>query len=87
MKKLQELKPQQVKRIFEISVIVIVIIAGIGSFYDILPLAIIGLGLMIIAFAFNITFYRCPHCGKHLGRDGGDYCQHCGTSFDENPKS
>ena len=56
MKKLQELKPQQVKRIFEISVIVIVIIAGIGSFYDILPLAIIGLGLMIIAFAFNITF-------------------------------
>ncbi len=26
-------------------------------------------------------FNRCPHCGKHLGRDTGLYCPHCGKKL------
>jgi len=36
----------------------------------------------IIVFAgicINLAFYRCPHCGRHLGRVWpGGYCTHCG---------
>ena len=28
--------------------------------------------------------WRCPHCGKHLGRmaDGSDRCPHCGEKLE-----
>lgn len=86
MKKLQELKPQQIKKVFGISAIVIVLIAAISAVCNILWLAVISFILMIAVLAFNIIFYRCPYCGKHLGRDGGDYCQYCGASFDGDSK-
>ena len=28
------------------------------------------------------SVYKCPHCGKHLGSNGGDFCQYCGKSID-----
>lgn len=41
--------------------------------------AVILLGL--IATAFHFAVLRCPHCGKHLGRERGDTCPYCGQSL------
>lgn len=83
MEKLKELKPQQIKKIFDISAITIVVIVAIGSLLENLPICVIGFVLMIGAVVFNLVFNRCPRCGRHLGRDGGEYCRHCGVKFDE----
>ncbi|MBQ8851914.1 MAG: zinc ribbon domain-containing protein [Oscillibacter sp.] len=29
-----------------------------------------------------LLFWRCPHCGEHLGRDVSRYCTHCGKELD-----
>lgn len=83
MEKLKELKLQQIKKIFNIAAITIVVIVAIGSLLENLPICVFGFVLMIGAVVFNIIFYRCPRCGRHLGRDGGDYCQYCGVKFDD----
>lgn len=38
-----------------------------------------GLGFLCIfaLFYVNIRYWRCPECGRHLGRDKGRYCRHC----------
>ena len=35
---------------------------------------------------FSSTQIRCPHCGKWLGRELGEYCIHCGTMIDYDAK-
>ena len=83
MEKIKNLKMGQIRKIFNIAAITIVVIVAIGSLLENLPICVIGFILMIGDAAFNIIFYRCPQCGRHLGRDGGDYCQHCGAKFDD----
>ena len=39
---------------------------------------IVVISSLIPAFFFN----RCPHCRKYLGRNNGDFCQHCGTKIE-----
>lgn len=46
------------------------------------PIFIVG---MIVAFSSLIPhflFNKCPHCGKQLGRNDGDFCQFCGKPID-----
>lgn len=31
----------------------------------------------------HFIFYKCPHCGRHLGRNEGEFCQYCGKQIDE----
>lgn len=45
-----------------------------------LPLGILAEGSAVVC---NMLFFKCPHCGKHLGRNGGDYCQHCGKRVND----
>lgn len=48
------------------------------------PAFLIGcLAALISLVSVNLFFYRCPHCGRHLGREVGDYCQHCGEELDQ----
>ena len=44
-----------------------------------LPIGVIVAGSSVVP---NLLFYKCPHCGKHLGSNGGDFCQYCGNSID-----
>lgn len=83
MRKLKELKPRQVKKVFEISAIIIVVLVAVGVITESLEVCVIGFVLMVAAMVFNISLYRCPHCGRHLGRDGGDFCRQCGAKLDE----
>ena len=36
-----------------------------------------GLLSLILVVLVDQLFKRCPHCGKHLGRDTGIFCPHC----------
>ena len=44
-----------------------------------LPIGVIVAGSSVVP---NLLFYKCPHCGKHLGSNGGDFCKYCGKSID-----
>lgn len=65
----------------------IVFLWGIGfliilcSYVNILflPVGIILAGSSVIP---SVLFYKCPHCGRHLGRNGGDFCPYCGKCID-----
>lgn len=35
-----------------------------------LPIGVIVAGSSVVP---NLLFYKCPHCGKHLGSNGGDF--------------
>ena len=40
--------------------------------------------LMVFAlFILTILFWKCPHCGKYLGRSIGEYCPHCGEKLEK----
>lgn len=42
-----------------------------------------GFSVLIIAFFICVLLlWRCPFCGKHLGRVGNvKYCMHCGKEL------
>ena len=43
----------------------------------------IGTLIVFSGLAAQLLYYRCPHCGRHLGREGGlTYCPHCGKALD-----
>ena len=48
----------------------------------ILPLYAVSVIVCIVLFA---VWWRCPHCGKHLGPSFRDinYCPHCSKELDE----
>ncbi len=65
------------------------ILAGIYLFFGIwlvvAPslLCLIPLILLTVAIiAVNTRYWRCPHCGTHLGRDVSRYCTHCGEELE-----
>ena len=45
-------------------------------FFVFASLSVVGL------VSFNLCFWRCPHCGQHLGRDVRRYCTHCGGELE-----
>lgn len=42
----------------------------------------VGVLLIAVGIAQWAVFCRCPHCGRHLGRDVGGFCQYCGEQLD-----
>ena len=48
-------------------------------------LGVIGLAMIVVAEVIWHKFFKCPHCGRYLFRNMGDYCQHCGKSLWEKP--
>ena len=62
------------------------IIAGLfimlsAYFYE--PLFYIGLGITFSCLIPHFLYNKCPHCGKQLGRNEGDFCQYCGKRIDD----
>ena len=56
------------------------VVALMGYFWNVL--GFLGIVLMFSALVPHFLWNKCPHCGKNLGRDGGDYCQHCGKPIE-----
>ena len=66
------------RRLFDGLVIAMLVCAVLFTLSNnfFLGCAVILLGLAATAFHFAVL--RCPHCGKHLGRERGNTCPHCG---------
>lgn len=56
-------------------------IALLGYFRDLLGM--IGIIVMLSCFIPHFLYNKCPHCGKQLGRNEGDYCRFCGKLLEE----
>ena len=71
------------RRLFDGQVITMLVCAVLFTLSNnfLLGCAVILLGLAATAFHFAVL--RCPHCGKHLGRERGNLCPHCGKSLTE----
>lgn len=50
------------------------LIALCGVAVEISALSMAGLLIMFSSIIYHVIFYRCPHCGKFLGRNTGEFC-------------
>ncbi len=41
-------------------------------------LLVITIIALILKLILRVKFWKCPYCGKDLGRDVGNYCGNCG---------
>ncbi len=53
-----------------------VVIALVGIVWE--PFLYIGIAVTFSGIIPDLRYNRCPHCGRHLRRNEGDYCQYCG---------
>lgn len=67
--------------IMPIAGILLIVLAG---FFGLTVMAYIGLACEVLGFGVQLLAWRCPNCGKFLGRhqsflDPPTHCQWCGT--------
>ncbi|MCQ2420886.1 MAG: hypothetical protein MJ118_07100 [Clostridia bacterium] len=76
--------PKQIrKRTFVILAIgLLIALCGIAKNEQV-TLILLGLLTMFASILHHVIFYRCPHCGKFLDRNTGDYCPGCGKKVNE----
>lgn len=77
-------QPKQIrKRTFIILGIgLLIALCGIAKNEQV-TLILLGLLTMFASILHHVIFYRCPHCGKFLDRNTGDYCPGCGKKVNE----
>ena len=73
------MKPKKARKLIYFLYIIGFILILLSYKRIMLPIGVIVAGSSVVP---NLLFYKCPHCGKHLGSNGGDFCQYCGKSID-----
>lgn len=74
--------PQKANTYSIIAALVFAVIALAGRYGSVTVLLPIGVAGMLCAVGFKVVFYRCPACGKYLGRAVVKHCPHCGEKID-----
>lgn len=49
-------------------------------------LLVLALIALLVFLAVEFFMNRCPHCGQYLGKNWGQFCQHCGERIREEKK-
>lgn len=58
----------------------------IGAYIN-LTVTLLGVALLFGGLWLHLRWYRCPHCGASLGRNGiPKYCPGCGEAIDADRK-
>ena len=47
------------------------------------PAFYVGMAAAVSCLIPHFLWNGCPHCGKQLGRNEGDFCQFCGKRIEE----
>ena len=47
------------------------------------PMIYVGAVTMFSSFIPHFLYNKCPHCGRQLGRNEGDFCQFCGEKLSD----
>ena len=42
----------------------------------------LGIVIAVSSLIPHFLFNKCPHCGRQLGRNEGDFCQFCGGKLE-----
>ena len=80
---MKNMKPRQVLKAFWITIAVGAAMSLIGASKESEIMLYIGIAIIIAAAGFNLLFYNCPHCGKHLDRNSPNgFCPHCGKKIE-----
>ena len=58
----------------------IMLLSGLIGGY--MPLRIAGVIVTLSCLIPHFLFNRCPHCGRQLGRNTGEFCQFCGKPLE-----
>ena len=78
---MRKMKVKTARKARDILAIVGVVIALMGIVCE--PFLYIGIAVMFSGLIPDFRYNRCPHCGRHLRRNEGDYCQYCGKRTDK----
>ena len=74
---------QQTKNVFYGLYIAFVVCTFLAAFNESLLFLILTVCCVIAIVAVSLLFWRCPHCGRGLGRYVDRFCTHCGGALEE----
>lgn len=75
------MKPKTAEKLIILLVVVGFVVILLGYFIPVLWA--VGAAIALSSILPNILFYRCPHCGRMLGKFRGSFCPHCGERIDD----
>ena len=76
-----DMKPRQAGKLRDILLIVGFVVMLMGYYHKAFLIA--GACIACSCLIPHFLFYKCPHCGRFLGRNEGEFCQHCGKRIDD----
>ena len=81
---MKKLAPKQVRVVsfLVLAVGALIAFSGIGL-GEKTPVILTGLLVMFASVILHLLFYRCPHCGRYLDRNTGEFCPYCGKKVNE----
>lgn len=78
---MKKLPLSSARRLFDGLAAAMLLCAVLFALTDRFWLGCAAILLGLAATAFHFAVLRCPHCGRHLGRERGDTCPHCGKAL------
>lgn len=76
------MKLKTVKRLMTGLGIAAVAVVLLGNASESPPAVALGVALVIVEVVVSIALWRCPQCGRWLGRSRGRFCPHCGRELE-----
>lgn len=80
---LKKYTPKKIRSMFWAIWLAGFIIGLAGPLCEIAAFSVTGIIIMVGSGVFYLVFYRCPDCGKFLGRNTGEYCPYCGKAVNK----
>lgn len=74
------MKVRKAQKLRDTLMIVGIAIMLAGSIH--VALSLIGAVVAFSGLVPHFLYNKCPHCKKQLGRNDGNFCQHCGGIID-----
>lgn len=59
---------------------------AIGGLFAAMANGVVGAVMLLAALGLYNIWWRCPHCGKFLGRKHEVHCRYCGKAVDRTAK-
>lgn len=77
------MKLQQAEKLMKVLIGVMIACAVLAHLVQAAAgvLLVVEVILLLAVFVVYFVFLRCPHCGRLLGRDRGEFCPHCGKQL------
>lgn len=75
------MKPKAAEKLVILLALVGVVVMPFGYFIPILWA--VGAVIALSSIIPNLLFYRCPYCGRMLGKISASFCSHCGKRIDD----